>query len=705
MLRYITSFLSLTCLSLFLTSAVFAGDFFVSGSKEAVAGDHLAINASGLLAHEGLGVVLYRPDGTEIKYSQKADDWGKYRGEVYGAHLTKVGNYRLKISRDINPSDFEIWPFEVFPGAVSAFKSSIELVDVTAPADGETASNFRVRLRDTYGNILAGKKIRVYSSRNEDLLEYAPVSDSNGLIVGRVKSKTPGISVLTAIVEETDLFNKPEIVFHLSNTDLSNVGASEDFGLGRFLQAQLFTDTESSAISEFQIVGPQNGYLKAGETYTFTVKAIDIDKNTVPNYFGTVRFASTDTKAQLPTDYTYDQQDQGAHDFSLAFTFNTPGKHTITVLDLADFRITGEATVQVTGEDGRVKKEEGPSLEIVTPVAGTYRSARVSITGKAVGVEEVRLIDGPTVLINDLKVDESGNFVYQTPALANGVHKFQAFDTADTVNSEEVVITIDRLPPRVIAVELDPTPPYEKEQEFELAIRASEPLSRAHCILEDVRYDLSESGDKFVTNMNAPNECGTYIIACTVADRLGNELEEPNAATIEVCLPEREPINIDGTGAGDDNGELEPVDDGNKDDGGIKKPTAPINLTVQSVMEDRVTLTWSPSMDEKGILNYRVEFGVSPTNLNQFNLTPDERTRWYVEGLEPGTEYFFQVLATNLDGINSDPSNMVNAMTDGLYPSGDKLDGTGSNLWVPIFIAFIGGGLLLVMGVRSRRAV
>lgn len=682
---------------------VSAENFYVSGNTEVSAGEIATFTASDLMARESLGLVLNRPDGTRIRLSGTTDDWGRYSGEIYGAHLKKAGDYRLTVTRDLNPSDLEVHTFKVLPGKVSPYKSEIELVDATAPADGETETNFRVRLSDNFGNPIRGKSVQVFSSRNTDIVNHDLTTDANGLILGRTISQAPGISVLTAVVDGKVLFEKPEVVFYLAeNThSMPSVGA-DDGGLGKFLKAQLFDDTESDAIARFELEKPP-GVLKAGETYSFTVRAVDIDGNVVPNYFGNIRFTSTDSKAVLPTDYKYDEQDQGIHQFSLAFTFNTPGRHSITVVDLADFRITGEIEFQVEGEGDPNEGGDGPSIEILTPTPGTYRSARVSITGKAVGVETVRLVDGPTLLIDDLPVDESGNFVYQTPALANGVHKFQAYDSAQTVNSEEVVITIDRLPPRVMAVELSPPPPYDPNQDFQLSIKASEPLSRATCVLEEVRYDLEASGDKFVTTMQAPAQCGEYIIGCKVADILGNELDEPNAAKITVCKPETG-IEIDGgTGGadGDGDGDLLPVDD--KPTGPVR-PTAVINLHVKAITETRVTLQWDPSIDDKGIDHYRVEYGTNAVSLGSFDETPDNRTRWYVDNLEPGTHYYFRVIAVDTEGLTSVPSNLVDARTHDpiIRPSADKLDPTGTptNIW-PIILAVF-GGMLLLFGFRRK---
>ena len=51
----------------------------------------------------------------------------------------------------------------------------------------------------------------------------------------------------------------------------------------------------------------------------------------MPNYTGTVHFASTDGAAMLPADYTFTANDHGFHVFT--GTLNTVGPRMISVVD------------------------------------------------------------------------------------------------------------------------------------------------------------------------------------------------------------------------------------------------------------------------------------------------------------------------------------------------------------------------------------
>jgi hypothetical protein len=72
--------------------------------------------------------------------------------------------------------------------------------------------------------------------------------------------------------------------------------------------------------------------------HTFSVTAVDIDGNTVPDYLGTITFTSTDPQAILPDDYTFTPDDSGTHIF--AAVFETVGVQSLTATD-TESSITG----------------------------------------------------------------------------------------------------------------------------------------------------------------------------------------------------------------------------------------------------------------------------------------------------------------------------------------------------------------------------
>jgi hypothetical protein len=83
-----------------------------------------------------------------------------------------------------------------------------------------------------------------------------------------------------------------------------------------------------------------------GTSFSITVTAYDAYGNVATGYRGTVHFSSTDSKASLPTNYTFTSGDSGIHTFNNV-KLKTKGNQTITAVDTLFSSITGSLTVNV----------------------------------------------------------------------------------------------------------------------------------------------------------------------------------------------------------------------------------------------------------------------------------------------------------------------------------------------------------------------
>lgn len=679
---------------IFLSGVIFASDVFV-GVSDGTVGESLPVRISGLMTNEDIGVKLIRPNGTEVLFSQQADGDGGISFKLYSLHIKKAGSYKLAISRMLDPSNFIIKKFEIYPGVVSAYESSFEVKDASIVADGNAQARFVAITKDAYGNVVPNVRVQIVSSRSDDLVIYDKVSDEHGQIKGYVASRIPGVSHFSMVADEVVLHKKPEVVFYLSGQGLENVGAG-DIDLGQFLKAQLFDDVSYQEVERFSIEElPSEVHLD--KRYTFRVEAKDADGNVVPSYTGKVRFASADDQATLPADYQFDEMDQGVHMFALAILFGSEGEHTLTVSDQEDFRISGEATTLVVDASKTNIGDGEPGIVVLTPTPGTFRSSRITITGKANGTQYVKIEDGPTELVEELEVDASGEFVYQTPALADGTHKFRVSSLDGSLVSDEITITVDQSAPTAMLVELDPRKTMTQNEAFNIKVSSNEQLSMAKCILNEVQIELALSGDRFVGSFQAPSTCGVYPVSCTIADLLGNELEEPNAETVQVC--------------GDDAPAVDKPSSTSVNVGGEDKPPTPLGISPTAVSnlsavsgQNKVTLFWSPAKDDQSVAAYRILFGTEKPNLNEFNTTPDNRTQWYIDGLGEGRNYYFQVFAVDSEGKTGVGSNVVEATTQGesIHNSApSRAPTSGGNHYLPAILALLVGGAFVV-GMRKK---
>jgi hypothetical protein len=707
-------------LALIGNSVVLAQDVFVA-VPDSTAGKDVVIIASGLVSGEPVSFDLLRPDQTEIQFQSTADEWGRVKTSIFGIHVRKAGHYQLVLQGEYTGQ--KATSFIVLPEVFSPYRSEVSLKNASVPADGKTTALLEVTLRDVYGNKISGKPVKVFSSRNGDAVVANPSSDTNGKVSVKVSSLEPGVSTISVLADEVLLQEKPEIIFFLDGKGLpENVGASGD--LGSYLKAQLFEDPVAENLAAYFVIEGIESTVMKGESLTFRVDVKDKDGNPVPDYTGAIRFSSSDDRAKLPSDYTFTIEDQGSHTFYLALSLGTVGSHTLAVHDLADFRLSGEFKFQVAEEEGPVIIADKMSVSITQPTAGAkFSSSRLTIMGETVDCSVVKLMDGPTILIENLAVNDSQSYLYQTPSLADGWHEFQAICVLDeTVVSEKVRIQVDRSAPSVLAVRLEPSDPLMPGEEFQMFVGGGEELSCGKAVVNEVEVKFNPLDSKtYVATLKAPMKQGEYPFSATICDLMGNVLEEQNAGVIVVGNCKVDPdcdlgeICVKGFCQPDPNfcRSDEDCPEGQTCIDGVCEskpmaPTAVTNLTASNGEIEKSTLLWSPAEDDEGIANYRVNYALCEAGkeLNMASQVPDDRTQWYIDGLQECRTYCFQVTATDVRGNEGAPSEVAEGTPfcpEPIHEAAPKTtdSGGGTPVWLGLVAMLFGiGAVFVVRGVR-----
>lgn len=322
----------------------------------------------------------------------------------------------------------------------------------------------------------------------------------------------------------------------------------------------------------------------------------------------------------------------------------------------------------------------------------------MTISGNAPSSSTIDIVDGPTVLIESLVVGNDGSFVYETPTLADGLHRFKVFSSDKKLESEDISVRIDKTPPRTLAVKITPQTDIEAGSTFTISVSSDEELSAVSCDFNGITQDLRPSGEGFEATFQAPNTSGELPIGCKISDLIGNELEETQAAVVKIVGASTEPVNPPTIDPEPETEPENPIPDPKPE---VIAPTAVSGLSLQPA-DDRITLFWSPATDDSQIKQYKINFGTNREQLTSQNMTPDNRTQWYVSALEPGTKYYFQVLAIDDQGNEGALSQIVESTTLGGDFRSAAVPTAGFKSLLPYLLAFGSGILFLILSYRRK---
>jgi probable HAF family extracellular repeat protein len=212
-----------------------------------------------------------------------------------------------------------------------------------------------------YGQIIGKAKIGNPDEPHFAFLWENGVMKSLGGLPGARGSAGQGINRFTQIVGTSTVNFKAQAyvffngqMFNVNNvypksqsgwffsvaTGINDAGQIIGMGYGPNGQhAYLLRPVNPGSVATLRVTGYSTP-MEAGSSYTFTVTAKDLYGNTVPNYTGTVSFASSDVQADLPTSYTFTPADQGSHTFTV--TLKSAGKQWIEAWDVQNPALRGD---------------------------------------------------------------------------------------------------------------------------------------------------------------------------------------------------------------------------------------------------------------------------------------------------------------------------------------------------------------------------
>lgn len=618
--------------------------------------------------YKTLELAVEKPDGELLLLEDVTDGQGFVTIALSNYHLRQAGIYTVAAREEGENTNYSASKsFEVYAGTVSSTKSQIDLSKQSG-ALGETIE-LTVSLLDEYGNEIDGHVLKVIPN-SEYVTVYSPefASDENGHMNFYITSETKGIyefTIFDSSINKT-LASTAKLAFSGTNT-YSDRGGHDD---------SVYLSAENGEVNGFLIEGLEEN-VTVGDAQSITVKAVDSAGFTVLDYTGTIRFASSDSSATLPNDYTFLGEDQGEHTFSLAVKFVTPGESTMSVTDIENFSLTGETTVEViTTEESGVDYDgdfettdftrEG-DFTLISPASGSYSSNTVEVQGEGeYGYFAILYMNGKEMERSEVEFDNS--FTLTAKDVPDGTYELYVdiVDLGDGEPGEEEILSIlessdgetviiDTTAPELISISADPSEGLSAGDTVTLTVLSETELEEASILFEEEVYTMKETSTngKYQVEIMLPETVGTFAIDVLLMDKLGNEVQYRDQIILstEGSAPIEEPVQANAIGV--------------------------VTGLTGTAATETILLSWEPAESEQALAFYRVYYGPSADALYAISETYDSSTSWSIMDLIGEETYYFAVSAVDIEGTEGEKSEVLMAIPKlGRSMAADMIDDT-----------------------------
>jgi ELWxxDGT repeat protein len=229
--------------------------------------------------------------------------------------IDTAGSYTLKAA-DGNLTSANSGSFSVKAAAASTLSVS----GFPSPSTAGAGHNFTVTLRDPYGNVAAGYTGTVHFKSSDP------------------QAALPGNYTFTATDAGVHTFSAT-----LKTAGVQSIAVT-DTTTGSLTGTESGLSVNPAAASQFILTALSN--VTTGASFSLTLTVEDAYGNVVTGYTGTVHFSSTDTRATLPSNYTFTAADKGVHTFT-GLVLHKKGNQKITITDTHNSLLTGSVIVAV----------------------------------------------------------------------------------------------------------------------------------------------------------------------------------------------------------------------------------------------------------------------------------------------------------------------------------------------------------------------
>jgi hypothetical protein len=480
-------------------------------------------------------------------------------------------------------------------------------------------------LRDTAGNPLAGRKVSLISSNTRDqITQLDTTTNANGEIRWQVSGQGEGVSTYTALetTSGTSLAERAKLVW------LAPLALGGDSALlAQAVTAEPTTATPATdpapaaATTTYALELQANTTTSVNTPLDLTVQIVDGSGVVQENYEGTVSFTSTDTLAILPRDYTFTLLDRGVHTFANAVTLMTPGVTTLTAT--SDQTDTAAASTDIVVSAAATNSDK-PVINAPADKTLTNQSV-IQISGTATANSNIAvLVDGHTQ--TESTTDTDGSYAVALAGLADGEHELAiallTYNGAVAATSDPVTLTIDTEDPALLTASVAPDT-VEQGTSVMLTVTSEAGLVAVLATIAGTELTLVEGAPGEYSASFTAERTGAQSIRVVLTDAAGNTTEAADAASLTVTIP----VTLEQIYTKSQNG--------------------------------KVSLSWDPPANHTEVDHYMIRYGLERENLTKTYTTADNGTEWYIDKLNNGTTYYFQIDSVGATGSVNGGSEIV----------------------------------------------
>lgn len=517
------SLLSLTLLVLgqMPSIAVAAGACNIS-ALDTVAGLGTQVTITGCTDAGSTSLTLRSPSGT-TGYTQQIslDASGNAMTLIPSKYTLSAGTYSVTAAGTSTT-------FSVIADRADDSHSILSATPDSIRSNGQDAITVTAVLRDKYDNPVAGRTVALISSRaSDDVNALSSQTDEDGRMLWTVRATESGPMTLIPY----DVISAKQLSLRADITVLGGIASTTSYrasltSLGG--DGDISAELASTAVDNFELSLPQNVTdVNANELFSMKIRAMN-GTSLVRGYVGTLVVESSDPEAELPKKgedpkapdagrIDMRSVDQGERNLSLIFVLRKRGVQTITVYDKLDPTVKGVITLNVT-RDGESQNEV---IVIKDPLDRSHiKGTSVKLQGTAPSLVNLKVKGG--LMEVDTETDAEGIFRVDVP-LNPADKEVTLFVTSEsgTMESQPVHLIIDDTPPEIETMTINPAE-GKTEQVAELTVVSEAGLTSVTAEFLGQTVTLTEKDNLYTAPLTAPKEPGTYDIAVTATDSVGN---------------------------------------------------------------------------------------------------------------------------------------------------------------------------------------